>query len=412
MTTTLERQTKNPPAWLVFLLAVSCGVTVANLYYAQPLLAVLRQDFHVSPSAAGALVTVTQLGYAAGMLLLVPLGDRLENRRLVTVQLAFTTAALVVAGTASSFGVLLGAFLVIGVTAVVAQVLVPYAADLASDETRGRVVGRVMSGLLTGVLLSRVLGSWLAQATSWRVVYLASAGLMALLVVTLRLALPLRQPTTRVPYGQLLLSTLSLFRQHQALRRRALYQAAMFGAFSAFWTTIAFLLTGPLYGYSGLAIGLFALVGAAGAAIAPLAGRWADRGIARPMTAAALVLAAFAFGLAGVGRHHIVLLALAAVLLDMAVQTTMILGQHRIYQIDSGARARLNSTYLATFFVGGAVGSQVGSIAYHAGGWTLLTTFGAALPLLALLLWLVPEGNGRRAPEPAPTVNTSQLVSK
>ena len=391
MTTTVERKTQSPPGWLVLLLAVSCGVTVANLYYAQPLLAVLRKDFQVGPAAAGSLITVTQVGYATGMLLLVPLGDRLENRRLVTLQLSLTAAALVVAGTAPTFGVLLGACLVIGLTAVVAQELIPYAADLASDETRGRIVGRVVSGLLTGILLSRVLGSLLADATSWRAVYLVSAGLTGALVVTLRLALPPRQPTTSIPYGQLLLSTIGLFRQHQALRRRALYQAAMFGAFSAFWTTIAFVLTSAPYHYSEFGIGMFALAGAAGAVVAPLAGRWADSGLARPMTAAALIAGTAAFGLASVGRQHVVLLALAAVLLDGAVQTTLIMGQHRIYRIDPTARARLNSAFVATFFLGGAVGSQLGSIAYHAWGWTALTLFGAALPLLALLLWALPE---------------------
>jgi predicted MFS family arabinose efflux permease len=380
-----------PPSWLVLLLATACGVTVANLYYAQPLLALLRNDFGVGAALAGGLITATQLGYAAGMVLLVPLGDRLENRRLVTVLLACTTVALVVAGVAPVFSVLLSACLVIGLTAVVAQVLVPYAADLATDETRGRVVGRVVSGLLTGILLSRVLGSLLAEATSWRVVYLTSAGLMAVLGVTLHVALPPRAPTTTIPYGQLLRSTAQLMRDHQVLRRRAAYQAAMFGAFSAFWTTIAFLLTSPLYGYSGFGIAIFALVGAAGALVAPFAGRWADGGVAKPMTAAALVLAAAAVALAGVGRHHIVLLGLAAVLLDMGVQTTLILGQHRIYQLDPGARARLNSAYIATFFLGGAAGSQIGSIAYHAGGWTALVVFATALPVLALLLWLVPE---------------------
>ena len=385
------RSTTGPPGWLVLLLATACGVTVANLYYAQPLLALLRKDFGIGPALAGGLITATQLGYAAGMVLLVPLGDRLENRRLVTTMLAGTTIALVVAGTAPAFGVLVCACLVIGLTAVVAQVLVPYAADLATDETRGRVVGRVVSGLLTGILLSRVLGSLVAEASSWRVVYLASAAMMAVLALVLRTALPPRQPTTAVPYGQLLRSTARLLRDHQVLRRRAAYQASMFGAFSAFWTTIAFLLTSPAYGYSGFGIALFALVGAAGAAVAPLAGRWADSGVARPMTAAALVLAAGAFALAGLGRHHIVLLGLSAVLLDMAVQTTLILGQHRIYQIDPGARARLNSAYIATFFLGGAAGSQVASIAYHAGGWTAVTGLGTTLPLVALVLSLIPE---------------------
>jgi predicted MFS family arabinose efflux permease len=172
------------------------------------------------------------------------------------------------------------------------------------------------------------------------------------------------------------------------LLRRGLYQAAMFGAFSAFWTTVSYVLTGPRFHYSPVGVGVFALVGAAGAAVAPFAGRWADRKLVRPMTGAALVAAAVAFAVAGFGQGHILLLALAAVLLDMAVQTTLILGQHTVYQLDANARARLNSAFIALFFVGGALGSQFGSLAFHAGGWTAVALLGTALPVLALLYWV------------------------
>lgn len=373
-----------PPRALVVLLAVSCGLTVANLYYAQPLLSDLRHSFHIGTVTAGSLVTAGQLGYALGLLLVVPLGDVLEKRRLATLLLTLTTAALVLAGLAPDFAVLLAASLVLGCTLTVAQILVPYAADLAPDASRGRVVGQVMSGLLTGILLSRTVGSVIADATSWRVVYLGSATLMAVLTLVLRSALPPRRPAATLPYGSLLRSTVRLLRIHPALRRRALYQAAMFGAFSVFWTTISFVLTAAPFHYSQWQVGLFALAGAGGALIAPLAGRWADRGLVRPMTAAAFVTAAAAFGVAGAGRHSVLALGAAAVLLDMAVQTTLVLGQHVVYQLDGGARARLNSAFMATFFVGGALGSQAGSAAYHLGGWPLTAGLGAALPLLAL----------------------------
>ncbi|GAB7058886.1 MFS transporter [Streptomyces mexicanus] len=377
-----------PSRGLVGLLAVACGLTVANLYYAQPLLSSLRGSFGIDTVTAGALITVTQLGYAAGMVLLVPLGDRTEKRRLVAVLLAVTTVALALSAAAPAFPVLLGAALVVGVTSVVAQILVPLAADLAPEHARGRIVGRVMSGLLVGILLSRTVGSLVAEAAGWRVVYLASAVLMAVLAVVLRLALPERAPTTRVPYGRLLASTARLLREHAPLRRRALYQSAMFGAFSAFWTTVSYLLTGPGYHYSQLGVGLFALVGAAGAAVAPLAGRWADHGRGRAATGAAFAVGAAAFAVAGAGRHSVLLLGAAAVLLDMAVQTSLIVGQHTIYRLDPAARSRLNSAFIATFFLGGALGSQLGSLAYHAGGWTALVFFGAALPVLGLLGWL------------------------
>lgn len=379
-----------PPRRLVVLLAVSCGLTVANLYYAQPLLSELRHTFGVSSVTAGGLITATQLGYALGLLLLVPLGDVIEKRRLATFLLSLTVGALVLAGLAPGFPVLLVASLIAGTTLVVTQILVPFAADLAPDESRGRVVGQVMSGLLTGILLSRTFGSLLAGVTSWRVVYLTSAALMAVLTLVLRSALPRRAPdrtAAGLSYGGLLRSTGRMLRIHPALRRRALYQAAMFGAFSAFWTTISFVLTSAPFDYAQWQVGLFALAGAGGALVAPLAGRWADRGLVRPMTAAAFVAAALAFGLAGTGRHSVIALGTAAVLLDMAVQTTLVLGQQVVYRLDGTARARLNSAYMATFFVGGALGSQAGSYAYHAGGWTAASVLGATLPVLGLLGW-------------------------
>jgi predicted MFS family arabinose efflux permease len=379
--------TGEPPRWLILLLAVSCGLTVANLYYAQPLLSSLRQVFGIDTATAGWLVTTSQIGYALGLLFIVPLGDRVEKRRLVTVLLGITTISLVAAGAAPGFTVLLLAILLFSTTLVVVQILVPFAADLAPSHIRGRIVGQVMSGLLAGILLSRTLGSLLAEATDWRVVYLTSAGLMAALALVLRATLPTRRPRTGVPYPELLRSTARLVREHPALRRRALYQATMFGAFSAFWTTVSFVLTSAPFHYNQLGVGLFALVGAGGVVVAPLAGRWADRGLVRPMTAAALLTAALAFDLAGVGRHSIIALGAAAILLDMAVQTTLILGQHVIFQLDPDSRARLNSAYMATFFFGGALGSQLASTAYRAEGWTAVAALGAALPAAGLLLW-------------------------
>jgi predicted MFS family arabinose efflux permease len=384
----------------VLLLAVSCGLTVANVYYAQPLLAEVSAAFQIGGMLTGALITVTQIGYAAGMLLLVPLGDRLERRRLVAVLLSITAVALVAAGVAPTFPVLLAASLISGATSVVAQILLPFAADLAPDQARGRIVGRVMSGLLFGILLSRTAGSLLAEATSWRVVYLTSAVLMAVFALALRSALPRRAPATRVGYGILLRSTARMLRIHPPLRRRALYQAAMFGAFSAFWTTIAFLLAGPPFHYSQLGIGVFALVGAGGAAVAPLAGRWADRGHTRVMSAAAFAAAALAFAVAGWGRHSVIALALAAILLDMAVQASVVLGQHTIYQLDPNARARLNSAFIASTFTGGAIGSQLGAVAYHTGGWVALAVLGAALPIGALLWWTTERRPARAARQP------------
>ncbi|MGY5032632.1 MFS transporter [Streptomyces sp. 900116325] len=387
------------PGWLVGLLAVGSGMTVANLYYAQPLLSSLSQVFHLDTATAGVLITVTQIGYVVGMLFLVPLGDRLEKRRLISLLLAVATAALAVAGFATSFPMLFAASLVSGATSVVAQILVPYAASLAPDHTRGRIVGRVMSGLLAGILLSRTVSSLVSDVAGWRYVYFGSAVLMALLALALRVALPQQAPTTSLAYGQVLRSMFRLVRTHPALLRRGLYQAAMYAAFSAFWTTVSFVLTGPRFHYSPIGVGVFALVGAAGAAVAPLAGRWADRELARPVTGIAFVVAALAFAVAGFGQRQIILIALAGILIDVAVQTTLILGQHTIYRLDAGARSRLNSAFMAVFFAGGALGSQLGSLAYHAVGWTGVSVLGAALPLIALAYWMSERRSGRKATE-------------
>lgn len=387
------------PGWLVGLLAVGSGMTVANLYYAQPLLSSLSQVFHLDTATAGVLITVTQIGYVVGMLFLVPLGDRLEKRRLISLLLAVATVALAVAGFATSFPMLFAASLVSGATSVVAQILVPYAASLAPDHTRGRIVGRVMSGLLAGILLSRTVSSLVSDVAGWRYVYFGSAVLMALLALALRVALPQQAPTTSLAYGQVLRSMFRLVRTHPALLRRGLYQAAMYAAFSAFWTTVSFVLTGPRFHYSPIGVGVFALVGAAGAAVAPLAGRWADRELARPVTGIAFVVAALAFAVAGFGQRQIILIALAGILIDVAVQTTLILGQHTIYRLDAGARSRLNSAFMAVFFAGGALGSQLGSLAYHAAGWTGVSVLGAALPLIALAYWMSEHRSGRKATE-------------
>lgn len=390
MTNLTGRQvdTLDPPRWLIFLLALSCGVVVANLYYAQPLLSELKSTFHIGTVAAGGLITIGQLGYALGLVAIVPLADRVEKRLLTTILLVVGTVAVLVEAAAPNYAVLvLGAVLGAPVFAVV-QVIVTFAADISSDEKRGQTVGKVVSGLLTGILLSRALGSMLADITNWRVVFVISAVLMCALTVVLRVALPSVQARTQETYGELIVSTVRMMKVHEPLRRRALYQATMFGAFSVFWTAISFVLTSEPFHYNQVQIGLFALVGAAGALAAPLVGRFADGGHGRPLTIAGFLIASISFVIAGVGRHHIVTLAVAAVLLDMAVQATLVSGQQIIFKLDANARARINSAFIATFFVGGAIGSQVSSIAYKQSGWGAVVVAGAVFPLFAIAYWL------------------------
>jgi predicted MFS family arabinose efflux permease len=373
--------------FLTALLAVACGLTVANLYYAQPLLDLISRSFHVGQGPATVVVTMTQVGYVLGLLFLLPIGDLLENRVLVTRTLVLTAVSLVVAAVAPGFGVFLAACVLIGVSSVVAQILVPLAAHLAPAGQQGRIVGRVMSGLLLGILLARTVASLLAEVAGWRSIFYLSAGLMAALAAVLWRTLPAREPDHSAGYGSLLASVGGLVRDEPVLRRLALSQACIFGAFSAFWTAIAYELIGEHH-LGQDAIGVFALVGAAGAAAAPLGGRLADHGHGRIGRAGALLLAAAAMAVAGFGHGSVLLLAAAGVLLDLGVQGHQVMSQHVIYALRPAARARVNTVYMSTVFIGAAACSALAGALYDAYGWPGVTAFAGALPLLGLLAWL------------------------
>jgi predicted MFS family arabinose efflux permease len=372
---------------LTVLLATACGVTVANLYYAQPLLDLIARSFHVGQGTATVVVTMTQIGYALGLLFVLPVGDLAENRVLVTRTLVLTAASLVAAGAAPVFGVFLAVCVLVGLSSVVAQILVPLAAHLAPAGQEGRFVGRVMSGLLLGILLARTVASFVADAAGWRTIFFVSAGFMAILAVVLWRLLPMREPDHTEGYGALMASVGELVRHEPVLRRLALSQASMFGAFSAFWTAIAYELIDEHH-LGQNAIGVFALVGAAGAAAAPLGGRIADAGYGRIGRAGTLVTAALAMALAGLGHRSLVLLAVGGVLLDLGVQCHQVMSQQVIYALRPAARARINTVYMSTVFIGGAACSAIAGALHDAFGWTGVTVFGGALPVLGLVLWL------------------------
>jgi predicted MFS family arabinose efflux permease len=376
------------PGGLIMLLAASCGLIVANLYYAQPMIGLIAPAIGLPPSLAGLIVTLTQIGYCVGLILLVPLGDLLENRRVILSTLALVVVALLLAAEAHSALSFLAASLAIGLGSVVVQMLVPIAGHLAPDASRGRVVGTVVSGLLLGIMLARPVASLLASALGWRAVFWLSAGLMIVLGLVLRFTLPQRRPTAGGSYARLIGSLWTLLRDTPILRRRAAYQAAMFGAFSLYWTAVPLVLSSPLYGLGQRGIALFALVGAAGALSAPIAGRLADSGHTRIATGVALGLAvvALALGHLGAGGSLAALLA-AGVLLDLGVQANLVLGQRAIYELGAHVRSRLNGLYMALFFAGGAAGSSIASLAYAHGGWGLVSDIGLSFPVLALLLY-------------------------
>ncbi|GLK72835.1 MFS transporter [Ancylobacter dichloromethanicus] len=369
-----------------FLLALAAGLGAANLYYAQPLIALIADDIGLDETLASLVVTVGQVGYILGLLLLVPLGDIVENRRLIGAILLCATAGLGLAFVSTSPALFLLAALVFGVGSVVAQVAVPFAAHLARPEERGRKVGSVVSGLMTGILLARPASSMLAHWFGWRAVFLIAALAMLALAVGLRLALPQRQPGGRTSYRQLVGSLGPLMRSQPVLRRRAAYQAGMFGAFTLFWTAVPLQLAAPEFGFGQQGIAIFALAGAASVVISPLAGRLADRGFSRAATGAALLLAVAGFLLTelGAATSSVVVLAIGAIVLDCAVTANLVFGQRSIFMLAPEIRSRLNALYIATFFFGGALGSALASPLYASGGWSAVTIAGSAIIVLAL----------------------------
>jgi predicted MFS family arabinose efflux permease len=377
------------PAWLMALVATACGLIVANLYYAQPLVGLISQSIGMRPEAAGLIVTLTQLGYGAGLLLVVPLGDLLENRRLVLSLLVLQTAALAVAVVARQPLAFLSTALLIGFTAVAVQVLVPYASHMAPEAQRGRVVGNVMSGLMLGIMLARPAASFITALWSWQVVYVASAVLMVVLGVVLRVLLPVRHPRAPTSYAALLGSMGGILAKYGVLRRRALYQAGMFGSFSVFWTATPLLLTSPAFGLTQRGVALFALAGVAGAIAAPIAGRVADRGLTRPASAFCMLAAIAAYGLTLIAPAGstlgLGLLVAAAILLDFGVSGNLVLGQRAIFGLGTELRSRVNGLYMAIFFVGGAAGSALSAWTYARWGWGATALLGMALPAAALL---------------------------
>jgi predicted MFS family arabinose efflux permease len=373
---------------LVALLAVACGATVANLYYAQPLLSTIAGEFGVSVGTAGLLVTVSQIGYAAGLAFIVPLGDLLDRRRLVARLLALCAVALVGAAAAPSLPVLAVALGAVATTSCVVQILVPLASTLAAPAERGQVVGTVMSGLLTGILLARTVSGVIAQAAGWRAPFGVAAVAMAVLTVALWRALPRVAPPSELPYPQLLASVIRLVREEPALRRRMVYGACGFAGFTIVWTGVSFLLAAPPYGYGERTIGLFGLAGLVGAVGASGFGRLTDRGHNKAGTGATLAAVLASWGLLALGGHSVLALILGLVVIDFAVQGQNVLSQGVIYALGPEHASRVTTAYVTTNFAAGAAGAAACSLAWSAGGWGAVCATGAAIAALSLLFWL------------------------
>ncbi|WP_256977222.1 MFS transporter [Bordetella genomosp. 10] len=379
---------------LILLLAVGTGVSVASLYYSQPMLGVLSGAIHAGEREVGLVPTLTQLGYALGLLLLAPLGDRFDRRNIILLKGAILALALLAAGLAPSLGFLLAASLAVGLTATMAQDLVPAAATLAPAAHRGRAVGIVMTGLLLGILLSRVVSGFVAEQFGWRAMYLAAAVGMASIGVALWRGLPRFAPTTSLSYGALMGSLFALWRRHPALRRAAVAQGLLALGFSAFWSTLAVMLHEAPFHLGSAAAGSFGLAGAAGALAAPLAGRVSDRSGPERVTRLAAGLAALsflsmAFAPLLPGTHgKIMLIVASAIGFDFGIQAALVAHQTIVYGIDPGARSRLNALLFTSVFVGMSLGAALGSLALAQWGWmgvVGLTTLAAAGALLVRL---------------------------
>jgi predicted MFS family arabinose efflux permease len=389
--------TEGPSPALVALLAAVSGLAAATLYYSQPMLAVMGAGLRASDGALGLVPMLTQLGYALGILLLAPLGDRVDRRRIVLVKAALLGGALLASALAPNVGVLLAASLVVGLTATLAQDVVSASASLSPEARRGRVVGAVMTGLLLGVLLSRVVSGLVAERYGWRAMYGAAAASLAGVAALAWRGMPPIATTTGLAYGALLRSIAALWRAHPALRRAALAQGLLAVGFSAFWSTLALMLHREPFHLGSAAAGSFGVAGAVGALAAPIAGRLADRRGPELVTRLGASLAAASFGAMALApllapRAQLGLIAACVVGFDLGVQVTLIAHQTLVYGLDPGARSRLNAVLFVGMFAGMATGAGLGGALLAQWGWTAVTALATLTSVGALLLRLGSDG--------------------
>lgn len=374
--------------YVALLFATACGLAVANIYYAQPLLDVLASKFGIAHSSVGIVITITQICYALGLLILVPLGDLLNRRRLIPGLMLLSVLALIVVGIAPTSIVLLTGLAAVGLLAVVTQMLVAFAATLAAPAERGRIVGLVTSGVVIGILLARTVAGVLTDLAGWRSVYLVSAALMLVMAGALFRALPnyVREGAS-LSYPQLLRSVFTLFVQERILRIRAVLALLIFTVFSILWTSLVLPLSAPPLSLSHTAIGAFGLAGVAGALAAAQAGRLADRGFGQWTTGIALTLLLISWLPISFTEHSLPALIAGIVLLDLAVQAVHVTNQSLIFNVRPEARSRLTAGYMIFYSIGSATGSIASTSIYAYAGWNGVCLLGAAVSALTLLFW-------------------------
>jgi len=374
---------------IVLLMAVTCGITVANLYFMQPLLNQVTRSFNISESSAGFIVTLTQVGYALGLFLFVPLGDMKERRSLIIKMLIFVGIALFAVAFSPNYFILLAAAFFVGFTTIIPQLIVPFAAQLARPSERGKIIGTVMSGLLIGILLSRTFSGLVGQAFGWRTVYIVAGILMFLFVAFVKYFMPVSRPTTKLSYKELIFSIADLIKKERVLRESAINGALMFGSFSIFWTSLVFLLQSSKYNMGTREAGLFGLIGVVGASAAPLIGKLADRRTPRFAVGIGVILSSLAYVVFFFFGYKIIGLIAGVTLLDLGNQNGQVSNQARIQALSDDARSRINTVFMVSYFLGGALGSYLASISFEYSGWNGVCMVGFAFQFVAIIFHFV-----------------------
>jgi len=354
---------------LLLTMSVAAGAGIANLYYNQPLLDQMIREFAAGDGIVGMVPTATQIGYAIGMLLLVPLGDMYQRRRLTLLFVFLSAVAMIGAAASVSAGMLLVSSFLLGLCNMAPQLLIPFAANLSSQDERGRVVGVMLSGIFVGVLLSRTIAGFVGAEFGWRIMFAVAAATMFMLGLALLKVLPITKPTHSQGYGKLLKSVFDLVRDHQVLREACLFGATLFAAFMIFWTSLIHLMVSPQFDLGPRAVGLYGILGAAAALLSPIVGKLADRGIARGVAGAMIVLTVASFAIFWFGRDSLVWIGVGVLAMDLGVQLAHVSNQSRILHIAAGAQSRIQTAYMTSYFAGGGVGAAIGSFAWDNWGW-------------------------------------------
>ncbi|EDK32756.1 MFS transporter [Clostridium kluyveri] len=376
---------KNIDSRLVWIMAIICGVTVANLYYNQPLLGELSRSFNVSTKDIGLVSTFTQIGYGIGMFFIIPLGDIIERKGMILKLLLASAISLLLFASCKDIKAVIVCSFLVGFTTVIPQLIVPFAAELSLPEERGRVLGTVLSGLLAGILLARTISGFIGTFLGWRSMYYIAAVLMIILYIAVVRFLPKSEPLSRESYKNILISLKDIIKKESLLREASLSGAMMFGAFSIFWTTIIFFLESPSYNMGSKTAGLFSLIGISGVVAAPIIGSFSDKKGTKFTVGISIFFAASGFVVFLIFGHNIVGLIIGLILLDLGTQSGQVSNQTRVHSLLPEARNRLNTVFMVAYFIGGALGSFIGTYSWNSYGWMGVCISGLTFLFIALI---------------------------